>query len=167
MKNFLKDRIIQAGLITSIVTILGWFFISPRTQQTHSGLGDNVAGDKFSTTPNYASQAMRDSPGGIQVQGDIFVNKEATYAVIYQTEKETGNYYQISPTIQASEGILPNRLCIVVLTDVNVTDISRGVTSLGSSNGNTECITSPPKEFTPLITLSSKPTRFELTLVNN
>jgi hypothetical protein len=115
----------------------------------------------------YAPQTMGQSPGGIQVQGDgVKINIIATYTVVHQAEKFNGSQYQISPTLRASEGILPSSLCLVISADVKVTDIMRNVISLGSSGENTECITSPPREFTPLITLNGKPSFFKIDLIN-
>ena len=76
-------------------------------------------------------------------------------------------FFKINLKAKAETGELPNKLCLFINTDAQITNISSKLGLIQVVKGGKGfCTSKPPREVNPVITLNSKPTIFELNWVS-
>jgi len=114
--------------------------------QSHSGVGDNIIGDKY-------------------------VNEEAQFTLINRRIEiiDNGPRHKTTLNISASKGITPDKLCVTISTDAKITYVSSSFLFRRGDKQTKMCFNQPLTDTKSVITyyLDTKPSFFEVILNQN
>ncbi|MBP9836992.1 MAG: hypothetical protein KBC78_04145 [Candidatus Pacebacteria bacterium] len=120
---------------------------------------ENVWSSDTASREEYYVESENQS-GGITA-GKIEINNQAVFSIISKKMNEK----DVVLTIHANEGILPNRLCSTISTDVQVTYVSASFSGLREGDRQTTiCFNNPPKDLILTYDVDKRPAYFNVEL---